>query len=1682
MPNEDITSEWAYEAPAMPSESDYRSTIIDLEKEYRTVTAKKGNRNWDSRDIAIYNILFGQRGEWTVDSAEMSLLTRDDPNLAQQLTAWQDLGREVTGYAITKDGSLVYRVDRVGYYGYNPATKQATPLRDGFTYNAAYPLPGNYLTLRGGLQMGMAVDKNGVPYSSNKDLENQWIKTDAYAQRSDNQAKYGVFLTNAEMETVYGTDYEPKEPASVSTGYKILDDYVSGSYSIDDLVNMGMITASDANALKLDEVVPDAPTFEEIDQWIGEFQREVLDSPDIKALQENYPEVWDEMKWWQKAAYGFSKVMKPVEWGEQIGATLATLPFWWGQLSDGEKTDVKFSLGNMSALGISLTPEQLTEFADDESRQKIIQEQMGQMAWQREYQKATMPRFTKGAAEWLVWLPTLGLGVGANAVRKAVANVISKRAAFLSTEKAVQIATQQGKKLTPDMLKTMEKAKLAMEKSVVELNKAKAKAATKEIKKLTKEVVKHQVKLDALQTAKVAAGKLKNSKLVQETEKQIKEVAVELQKATTNLDGATVADASKGIESGLSKTGTIPNLPSVESEVALLFAPDNAMKLAVAARQIPVIKHLIDFASKAPKSAENRIAQGGIALAVQNIKSAQLPRVLMSDIYKAKPILEIVDGQVKNVTGKRGLDPGTVLKWMKEYKFTDPALAAKYSSIADHPEIKLLRQLLDDSYKMAEKAGVEMGWLELPAGAEYWPREALSKLGRTFRPPARFLKNVDQRHRYFQEIEEGMAKGIDYNSNYRLLVQKTLQSRYEAVAEKQFLDWIKPMGTDVFPTTLQMELKSATSAAKYMESVLAKLPKTGNVPSATMNAISRRSPKLAEAINAGKSGKELQSIALKEAQKARSYFYKVKGDIDELEKSKGIPGIPALEGWQFPKETANEIIKILRPTKVDPLTSTVSQINAIVRFTVTGFDFGAPMIQGILLAERNPKAWARAFRDSFKAMVNPEWIEGYMARPENKEALIESILRGNMSYGSSEFMEAANFLNKVPILGRITKPFQRSFNTFLDVGRLEHFKYLYKPNMSDDTVKQLGSHIDNMMGSLDVAKLGNTNYQRQVEAAYLWFAPRYTRSGIALMMDMFRGGLRGSEARKAIGSFLTLGAGMYLGIAEGLEKAGLVEERTVPERLDPRDYRFGTINIGGIHVGPGSFWVSMTKLLANIYKTATQNPDRIVSLDLRDNPLLKWARSRLSPFMGMTTDMIIGETYIGESPYGWNNFLKNEVVQRSVPFWIEPYLTEYPRPPAIRGASEIFGMRSWPVKEWERTKELQDKYTKQDTNGRFATYSELRKADPGMARSLEDKHPDLREAMRGEAEEELRRSKGFFTQGWALAESFREWGGKYDEVAESYSRDLWDAEEQYKKDGDETKWKDAIREAGRQYGENQDLLEDEYPDVYAELALPKEIPEGATKEYMAWVTYQNDVLSNTNLDKPEGYDFELRSKLEGEFVEKWGEDMIKYVKEGLRSGRNLPPLYKARASDIDDIAMSGYWDTDSSQRLQFRLDNPPIEAKLYSWGYINTIQTQDAADIAQNIIDIMELPKKVPIPIDRIKYQADQDKLTDLREIMHQRAKGRPRSRAVSRFMESRGDYTDKLRALEDLLGKLTVPTAQDKTLDEIAETIGKYRQLYSTVQQYTQTHDEPWLNYLLAQMEKDINEHAYRESRMTIK
>ena len=637
----------------------------------------------------------------------------------------------------------------------------------------------------------------------------------------------------------------------------------------------------------------------------------------------------------------------------------------------------------------------------------------------------------------------------------------------------------------------------------------------------------------------------------------------------------------------------------------------------------------------------------------------------------------------------------------------------------------------------------------------------------------------------------------------------------------------------------------------------------------------------------------------------------------------------AFAGTTFPMSTIKEIEMVLGD-RGNKWVGIASKLQAVPRFLMTGMDWGYFMIQGLPILGTHPDVFAEAVVESTRVFFSPEHMDGYMSRASTRHVLEELLPHGLMAGApATEFTEAmfGGYLGRglekvgVDVMGRrvtmATGPsaFARSFEAFGTVARIEMGRALLPRATSLEEKKVLADFLNKATGVISSRALGIGRTHRELEGAALLFSPRYTRGSFALLLDVVRGGLRGELARESLGAMMAAGMIYYNGLCFALGQE---------PNLDPSKGKFMTIEIAGHHVGIGSIWTAMARLLGNSLMTMTENPmdffkwNPADETSRRDNPLFQFIMARIAPLMGTGYDILVRETYIGEPLDGLPAYGQWVVARNLMPFYLSAAVESGEWNVKAMGA-EFMGLRTWPITPWEQYKDLRERYAGQE-------YKEKswRMLTPKQKRDLEDKYPELAEAKAQVDADRLRRGgvpeHRVNDEKTARGDITDLRNDKLNVAQAEFGANL-ELKQRMEAD-DPTLTSDEIaraQSAGDIFGEKYDLaihdswvardqLRKDFADVYEQYEEwaeeNRELPSVQQFAYDQWIELMCDSASlNDEFGNP---DYDEINRRKNEFRSTWGEHMYNQVSsKGFPDDLNIVREFLAARKYISE---TGYWD------------------------------------------------------------------------------------------------------------------------------------------------------------------------------
>jgi len=637
----------------------------------------------------------------------------------------------------------------------------------------------------------------------------------------------------------------------------------------------------------------------------------------------------------------------------------------------------------------------------------------------------------------------------------------------------------------------------------------------------------------------------------------------------------------------------------------------------------------------------------------------------------------------------------------------------------------------------------------------------------------------------------------------------------------------------------------------------------------------------------------------------------------------------------------------------------MGKVGGVSRSLTAVMDDSAPFVQGLFVLGRNPVAWAKATVKQLQFMVHPEQLDAYMVA---NQALHNDMVKYGIPTAVTEMFEALpsieRFASKIPVVGKVANKAieqtygraEAAYKGFLQVSRDNLWKSLKKTSMTPAELQELGRSVSLMTGDLSTAAMGVSATQRDIENAFIFFSPRFTRASLALVGDIFKGGLSGAEARKAVAGLAAGGAAMYLGVCALLKQE--------PE-FDPTSGKFMTIEAGDTRVGVGGILYSLTRLAGNL--ATVDSPTDLLKMDRYDNPFIKFMYGKSAPLTGMIVGAMERTDYMGEpfeTPADWAQF----VASKFMPFTAQPLMDKQGTEPQEM-VSQFMGARSFPESVYDQRDELRDEVAMEQ-------YGVSYKALPRSKRMGIDGAPEIIEMT------ESLKDKGRETPeniAWG------NWNVNGEQIEDTYRKAIEDASAEYRQIGDGVTFREKVDTAKNNRRASYALRAKlpEFETIQAYFSAPKSAEVLATMNPLdiASDEYYKQMYSEDMYDEYGNYNFYEADNRETAFVQKYGQealDEIDNVSIAKWAGTDIyQQLLQSRK------ALEPYWQLsshvwDDSPQIKNLWDNSPEMMQAYNkW---QTLLYSDALEAKKFLLSqpqamiLVQYAKKLAIMKRQLKY------------------------------------------------------------------------------------------------------------------
>jgi len=330
----------------------------------------------------------------------------------------------------------------------------------------------------------------------------------------------------------------------------------------------------------------------------------------------------------------------------------------------------------------------------------------------------------------------------------------------------------------------------------------------------------------------------------------------------------------------------------------------------------------------------------------------------------------------------------------------------------------------------------------------------------------------------------------------------------------------------------------------------------------------------------------------------------------------------------------------------------VMEVANLPRAILAAYDYSAPLRQGLLLIGADPRAWRQGVGVGMRAMFDPQYADDVLRNlragrdihplaPEIVEASRVHISELGGVLGATEEMftgKLAQLFPGVPLSERVhvtSLSKMRHSALFSEVAAMER-QLGRTVDLAQDArkIEQLGEAINALTGRGNLPAL----LQKFNEPlAFLLFSPRLLWSRFEAPALLFS---RNPQVRKMAAKGLATAIGGNVALLSMLKFSGVADVE-----IDPRSTDFGKIRIGKTRIDLFGGYQPIMRYGAQLFwgERKTTVAGEFYGVDPR-NVLFDFLRTKLSPVMGIVTDVVTGETMIGDPITG-------DIVQKESEFW-----------------------------------------------------------------------------------------------------------------------------------------------------------------------------------------------------------------------------------------------------------------------------------------------------------------------------------------------------------------------------------------------------------------------------------------------
>lgn len=385
----------------------------------------------------------------------------------------------------------------------------------------------------------------------------------------------------------------------------------------------------------------------------------------------------------------------------------------------------------------------------------------------------------------------------------------------------------------------------------------------------------------------------------------------------------------------------------------------------------------------------------------------------------------------------------------------------------------------------------------------------------------------------------------------------------------------------------------------------------------------------------------------------------------------------------------------------------------------------------------------------------------------------------------------------------------------------------------------------------------------------LFFSPKLIASRLELpttvLPSVTKSALVRKEAWRTFLSFIGAGAG----ILAMSRMSGQVDKL----ELDPRSADFGKMKIGETRLDIWSGYTQYLRFMAQLATAQRKTSGGRIQILNRGEVIERFARSKLSPATGLLTDLIKGETYLGEAlPPKSAKSVFGQIYQRMMPLAIQDMIDASEQDGIAGGLISSWGLLGVGVVTYtDEVKRARDKAAKEQYGMSWEEVGQ--KLGRTEQLKLEQTEPNIIEA---EQEQEERFATG-------TPNTTQQWYNEGQGIEDTYRETVELASKEYRATGDGITFREKINNAAnyRRQAYSSRSKRPEYQEIvdyYNQPLDQAKIAEMNPGDVIRREYYQQ-MFSLDMYDEYGNYDFNKAEQKEQEFLTKYGQQALDYIEE-----------------------------------------------------------------------------------------------------------------------------------------------------------------------------------------------------------